>query len=86
MKRILLAATAVLALGISRRRSRRASAYRSARVGAGISFEPEHRTRINEYVVREAYPGRMSESQLRFAIECLPKLNVEPFPRIGVRQ
>ena len=57
MKRILLAGAAVLALGISTTPSFAQSVgVQVGPVGAGISFEPEHRTRIKEYVVRERVP------------------------------
>jgi hypothetical protein len=53
MKRTLIAATAVLALGASSPSFAQGVGVQVGPVGAGISFAPEQRTRIKEYVVKE---------------------------------
>ena len=53
MKRTLIAAAAVLALGGSTPTFAQGIGVQVGPVGAGISFAPEQRTRIKEYVVRE---------------------------------
>src|SRR5262245_35025272 len=53
MKRTLIAAAAVLALGASSPSFAQGVGVQVGPVGAGISFAPEQRTRIREYVVRE---------------------------------
>jgi hypothetical protein len=55
MKRILFASIAVLALA-STPVFAQGVGVQVGPVGAGISFEPEQRTRIKEYVVRERIP------------------------------
>ena len=53
MKRTLIAAAAVLALGASSPTFAEGVGVQVGPVGAGISFAPEQRTRIKEYVVKE---------------------------------
>src|SRR5437588_13128967 len=53
MKRTLVAAAAVLALGASTPTFAEGVGVQVGPVGAGISFAPEQRTRIKEYVVKE---------------------------------
>ena len=53
MKRALIAAAAVLALGASTPAFAEGVGVQVGPVGAGISFAPEQRTRIKEYVVKE---------------------------------
>src|SRR3954469_6211050 len=53
MKRTLVAAVAVLALGTSTPTFAEGVGVQVGPVGAGISFAPEQRTRIKEYVVKE---------------------------------
>ena len=55
MKRIVIAAAtiAALALTVSSPASAQGVGVQVGPVGAGISFEPEQRTRIKEYVVKE---------------------------------
>jgi len=53
MKRTLIAAAAVLALGGSTPTFAQGIGVQVGPVGAGISFAPEQRTRIKEYVVKE---------------------------------
>jgi len=53
MKRTLVAAVAVLALGTSTPTFAEGVGVEVGPVGAGISFAPEQRTRIKEYVVKE---------------------------------
>jgi hypothetical protein len=55
MKRVLIASTAiaVLTLGVSTPSFPQAVGVQVGPVGAGISFAPEQRTRIKEYVVKE---------------------------------
>ena len=53
MKRIFLAGVAVLALGAFSPSYGQGVGVQVGPVGAGISFAPEQRTRIKEYVVKE---------------------------------
>ena len=53
MKRTLIAVAAVLALGTSTPTFAEGVGVQVGPVGAGISFAPEQRTRIKEYVVKE---------------------------------
>src|SRR5205809_8135703 len=53
MKRALIAAAAVLALGTSTPAFAEGVGVQVGPVGAGITFAPEQRTRIKEYVVKE---------------------------------
>jgi hypothetical protein len=53
MKRTLIAATAVLVLGAASPSFAQGVGVQVGPVGAGISFAPEQRTRIKEYVVKE---------------------------------
>ena len=53
MKRVLLAGVAVLALGATAPALSQGVGVQVGPVGAGITFAPEQRTRIKEYVVRE---------------------------------
>ena len=53
MKRMLLAGAAILALGLSTPAISQSVGVQVGPVGAGITFAPEQRTRIKEYVVRE---------------------------------
>src|SRR5262245_39217116 len=57
MKRTLIAAAAVLALGASSPSFAQGVGVQVGPVGAGISFAPEQRTRIREYVVQERVPS-----------------------------
>jgi hypothetical protein len=56
MKRMLLAGVAVLAIGASDPSFAQSVGVQVGPVGAGITFAPEQRTRIKEYVVREKVP------------------------------
>jgi hypothetical protein len=56
MKRMLLAAVAVLAISASGPSLAQTVGVQVGPVGAGINFAPEQRTRIKEYVVREKVP------------------------------
>ena len=56
MKRMLLAGVAVLAIGASDPSFAQSVGVQVGPVGAGITFAPEERTRIKEYVVREKVP------------------------------
>jgi hypothetical protein len=56
MKRMLLAGVAVLAIGASDPSFAQGVGVQVGPVGAGITFAPEQRTRIKEYVVREKVP------------------------------
>ena len=53
MKRTLIVAAAMLALGTSTPTFAEGVGVQVGPVGAGISFAPEQRTRIKEYVVKE---------------------------------
>jgi hypothetical protein len=53
MKRTLIAAAAVFALGTASPAFAQGVGVQVGPVGAGITFAPEQRTRIKEYVVRE---------------------------------
>jgi hypothetical protein len=53
MKRTLIAAAALLAVGASSPSFAQGVGVQVGPVGAGITFAPEQRTRIKEYVVRE---------------------------------
>src|SRR5687768_16686294 len=65
MKRILLAGLAVVALGISSPSFAQGVGVQVGPVGAGINFEPEQRTRIKEYVVRERVPRTVVKERVR---------------------
>ena len=56
MKRMLLAGVAVLAIGASSPSFAQGVGVQVGPVGAGISFAPEQRTIIKEYVVKERVP------------------------------
>lgn len=65
MKRIFAAAAAVALLGISSASFAQGVGVQVGPVGAGITFAPEERTRIKEYVVREKVPRTVIRERVR---------------------
>jgi Protein of unknown function (DUF1236) len=65
MKRTLIAAAALLALGASSPSFAQGVGVQVGPVGAGISFAPEQRTRIKEYVVKERVAPVTSRERIR---------------------
>ena len=57
MKRLLLASVAVLAISASSPSFAQGVGVQVGPIGAGISFAPEQRTVIKEYVVKERVPA-----------------------------
>ena len=65
MKRIFVAAAAVVLLGVSSASFAQNVGVQVGPVGAGITFAPEQRTRIKEYVVREKVPRTVIRERIR---------------------
>ena len=65
MKRMLLVGVAALAMGVASPSFAQSVGVQVGPVGAGISLEPEHRTRIKEYVVREKVPRAVVRERVR---------------------
>ena len=65
MKRTLIAAAALLALGASSPSFAQGIGVQVGPVGAGISFAPEQRTRIKEYVVKERVAPVTTRERIR---------------------
>lgn len=49
-------------------------------VGAGITFAPEERTRIKEYVVRERVPRTVVRERVRVGSPVPPEVELRPAP------
>jgi hypothetical protein len=65
MKRTVIAAAALLALGVSSPSFAQGVGVQVGPVGAGITFAPEQRTRIKEYVVKERVAPVTTRERIR---------------------
>jgi hypothetical protein len=80
MKRLLLAGIAVLALGAFSPASAQGVGVQVGPVGAGISFAPEQRTRIKEYVVKEKVRPYVAKERITVGTRIAPEVELHAVP------
>ena len=86
MKRMFLAGVAILALNVSSPSFSQSVGVQVGPVGAGITFEPEQRTRIKEYVVRENVPRTVVRERVTVGSSVPADVSCGQSLRIGARQ
>jgi hypothetical protein len=80
MKRILLAGVAVLALGVVSPSFGQSVGVQVGPAGAGITFAPEQRTRIREYVVKEKVRPYAARERVTIGTQLSPDVELHAVP------